>query len=199
MRLLLDYPAFRRQTGTTMQKSWQDLGLWFLGLLVMVLGAGFPIYLFHSEGAESLFGDVVYVLAGVQTDKTAQSIREVMKELRGFVGDKPVTHEELEKTVKNRALSLSGKWETAGAVLGSLSEIVQYDLPDDYYDNYARRIMNLDTTQIQRVAKKIINPDALTWVVVGDRQVIEDDLEALDMGPITLIDADGNVLEQQKQ
>ena len=65
MRLLLDYPAFRRQTGTTMQKSWQDLGLWFLGLLVMVLGAGFPIYLFHSEGAESLFGDVVYVLAGV--------------------------------------------------------------------------------------------------------------------------------------
>jgi len=48
-----------------MQKSWQDLALWFLGLLVMVLGAGFPIYLFHSEGVDSLFGDIVYVFAGV--------------------------------------------------------------------------------------------------------------------------------------
>ncbi|MGH8427209.1 MAG: hypothetical protein ACRES7_04410 [Gammaproteobacteria bacterium] len=48
-----------------MQKSWQDLGLWFLGVLVMLLGAGFPIYLFHTEGSDSLFGNIVYVLAGI--------------------------------------------------------------------------------------------------------------------------------------
>ncbi len=48
-----------------MEKSWQDLGLWFLGLLVMVLGIGFPISLFHTEGTDSIFGNIVYVLAGV--------------------------------------------------------------------------------------------------------------------------------------
>ena len=48
-----------------MEKIWQDLGLLFLGLLVMVLGIAFPIYLFHSEGADSIFGNIVYVLAGI--------------------------------------------------------------------------------------------------------------------------------------
>lgn len=48
-----------------MEKTWQDLGLWFLGLLVMVLGIAFPVSLFHTEGTDSMFGNVVYVLAGV--------------------------------------------------------------------------------------------------------------------------------------
>ncbi|MGH8224565.1 MAG: hypothetical protein ACRER1_00220 [Gammaproteobacteria bacterium] len=48
-----------------MHKSWQDLGLWFLGLLVMVIGALTPTYLFHAEGSDSLFGNIVYVLAGI--------------------------------------------------------------------------------------------------------------------------------------
>lgn len=48
-----------------MENTWQDFGLFFLGLLVMVLGFAFPIYLFHSEGADSIFGNVVYVFAGV--------------------------------------------------------------------------------------------------------------------------------------
>lgn len=48
-----------------MENVWQDFGLWCLGVLVMVLGIAFPIYLFHSEGMDSMFGNVVYVLAGV--------------------------------------------------------------------------------------------------------------------------------------
>lgn len=47
-----------------MLNFWQDFGMWFMGLLVMVLGAGFPTYLFHSEGITSLFGNVIYVIAG---------------------------------------------------------------------------------------------------------------------------------------
>ena len=48
-----------------MEKTWQDLGLWLLGMLVMVLGIAFPISLFHTEGTDSMFGNIVYVLAGV--------------------------------------------------------------------------------------------------------------------------------------
>ena len=48
-----------------MEKTWQDFGLWLLGLVVMVLGIVFPIVLFHIEGTDSLFGNVVYVFAGV--------------------------------------------------------------------------------------------------------------------------------------
>lgn len=47
-----------------MRKSWQDVGLWALGSLVMVLGIVFPVYLFKTEGCESIFGDAVFVIAG---------------------------------------------------------------------------------------------------------------------------------------
>ncbi len=48
-----------------MEKMWQDFGLWFLGLVVMVLGIVFLILLFHAEGTGSLFGNVIYVFSGV--------------------------------------------------------------------------------------------------------------------------------------
>lgn len=61
---LLDYGGSTAAV-SVMENVWQDFGLWFLGLLVMALGIAFPIYLFHSEGADSLFGNIVYVVAGV--------------------------------------------------------------------------------------------------------------------------------------
>ncbi|MBD3648335.1 MAG: insulinase family protein [Pseudomonadales bacterium] len=146
--------------------------------------------LFDARGQRTF-----YVYAGVQSDKTLESIQEVMQELGAFLGDEPVTGEELDKTIKNRALSLSGRWETAGAVLGTISEIVQYDLPDDYFDNYANKVRNLSTEDIDQAASQVIHPGAMTWVVVGDRASIEDELAKLGFGPVTLIDADGNVLE----
>lgn len=48
-----------------MQKSWSDFGLWLIGVAVMAIGAACPIYLFTSEGFDSLFGDIVYVIAGI--------------------------------------------------------------------------------------------------------------------------------------
>ncbi len=48
-----------------MQKSWSGFMLWFIGVSVMIIGAACPIYLFSSEGTASIFGDVVYVIAGI--------------------------------------------------------------------------------------------------------------------------------------
>lgn len=47
-----------------MRKSWQDVALWAVGSLVVVLGIVFPVYLFKTEGCESVFGDTVFVIAG---------------------------------------------------------------------------------------------------------------------------------------
>lgn len=48
-----------------MRSTWQDFGLWLVGLVVMVAGALTPTYLFQSEGSDSLFGNIIYVLAGI--------------------------------------------------------------------------------------------------------------------------------------
>lgn len=135
-----------------------------------------------------------YVLTSVQTDKTAESIQEVLKELRGYVSDQPTTEEELFKTVQRRTLSLSGRWETARSVLGDISQIVQYGLPDDYFTNYPAEVSRLKSTDIDQIARKLIYPESLVWIVVGDRAVIEPRLQELGLGRIHHIDTDGNML-----
>ena len=135
-----------------------------------------------------------YVITSVQTDKTCESVLEVMGELSRYVGNQPATAEELNKVILNNTLSLTGSWETAGSVLGSISQIVQYGLPDDYFRHYAQAVATLELPEVQRIANKLIDPTAMVWVVVGDRAQIETGLNALGYGDVILIDADGNKL-----
>ena len=43
-------------------------------------------------------------------------------------------------------------------------------------------------------AGKLVHPDALTWVVVGDLAKIEKPVRALNFGEVTMLDADGKVV-----
>jgi zinc protease len=133
--------------------------------------------------------------APVQTDKTMESMAEIRKELINYLGENPATEEEIAKVKDNNTLSLPGRWETAAAVLRDIGEIVAYDLPDTYWDTYADNVRNVSAAQIGIAAEKIIKPDNLTWVVVGDRAKIESRIRELELGEITFLDVDGNEVD----
>jgi zinc protease len=135
-----------------------------------------------------------YAIANVQSDKTAASLQELMKEINGFLTHAPITEEELAKAKKNSTLSLPGQWETGGAVLGSLAQMVQYDLADDYFDTYASNIRAVSKQEAEAAAKKVIFPNSLVWVVVGDKEKVQANLDALGYGKAILIDSEGNRL-----
>ena len=152
-----------------------------------------------SYGASSLFlgarGQRPFlVYAPVQTDKTAESMSEVIRELREVVDGRPATEAEVLQAKAGQTLTLSGRWETLGALGSSVAEIVQYDLDDDYYQRYADEVTALGTDRVARAAGEFVRPDNVVWVVVGDLSQIEDRVRALDLGPVSVIDADGNVV-----
>ncbi|NBC17680.1 MAG: insulinase family protein [Bacteroidetes bacterium] len=154
-----------------------------------------------SYGARSLLVDArgqrpFLVYAPVQTDKTAESIQEISAELQGILSGEPVTAAELEKAKKNQTLSLAGRWETNGAVGSSINQMVRFDLPEDYFDTYAEAVRSLSVDQVEAAAETVVHPDRLVWVVVGDREVIEPSIRELGISDITLIDGDGNVIEE---
>ncbi|MBX6365734.1 MAG: insulinase family protein [Gemmatimonadetes bacterium] len=130
--------------------------------------------------------------APVQTDKTTESVQELAKELKGILGPRPITPEEIDKAKRNLTLSLPGRWETGGAVAGDIGTIVRYGLSPDYFQTYADRINAVTPAQLAEAARTLVHPDHMVWVVVGDRQKIEAGLRSLNLGPIRLIDADGN-------
>lgn len=150
-----------------------------------------------SYGASSVVFDALgqrpfLAVAPVQTDKTAESIAELQKELGGILGENPPTAEELAKAKDNQTLTLPGRWETMGAVGSSIVEVVRFGLPDGYWDSYAERVRAVELQEVAAQAREQILPDHVVWVVVGDRAQIEEPIRALGLGEIQFIDADGN-------
>jgi len=134
------------------------------------------------------------VQAPVQSDRTTESVREVVAELNGVVGDRPITPEERDRGVRSGTLALPGLWETNAAVLQSLTEMEQFGLPDDHFDTLTERINGLTVEQLNNAARRVVRPESVIWVVVGDKASIEEGLRSLDLGPVYEIDADGRVL-----
>jgi zinc protease len=141
---------------------------------------------------QDALGQRPYLLyAPVQTDKTAESVAEVLKEVKAVIGDKPLSQAEIAKIKANDVRSLPGSYETAGAVLGALTENALYGRPDDYVATLKQRTEAQTDDNVRAAAKEVIKPQALTWVVVGDLSKIEQPVRALDLGEVTILDADG--------
>ncbi len=133
-------------------------------------------------------------IAPVQTDKTKESLAEMNKEVRGILGDHAVTDEELARIQANETLSLPGSRETLDSVGASITDLLQYGLPDDYYETYAGKVRALKTGDVADAAKTVIHPDNFIWVVVGDRAKIEAGIRELNFAEIRFLDADGKPL-----
>ncbi|MFN2563398.1 MAG: M16 family metallopeptidase [Gemmatimonadaceae bacterium] len=131
------------------------------------------------------------VMAPVQTDKTKESLHEVVTELRAVVGDRPMTAQEIAAAKDRNTKRLAGRWETSAAVARALAEIVTYRLPDDYYATYASRVRGTTEPQVNRAARTFVETDKLLWVVIGDRAKIEAGIKELNLGDVVLLDADG--------
>ena len=133
--------------------------------------------------------------APVQTDRTADSLKELTREYNEFLSTQPARQEELDKNVRNSVNSLPGQFETSGAVLGSLLNNQRFGRPDDYVTTLSEQYRSLNLENVQAAAEEVIHPGSLTWMIVGDREKIEAQLEGLDLGPVSIMDTDGNILE----
>jgi zinc protease len=144
-------------------------------------GAGSRFSMYRSPGA-------FVALAGVQSDKTAESVREFFHEFNGML--KPIPDDETAKGRNYVALGLPSDFETAGDMAARLAELFVYGLPDDYYATLVSRVLAVTPADLLAVAKKHITPDRFVIVVVGDRATIEGPLRALNLGPIRIMSAD---------
>jgi zinc protease len=139
-----------------------------------------------------------FAYAPVQTDKTAEAMLEIQKELQGIVSGKPITPDELSRAQASLTLTMPGGLETMGALAGAIGDIVTFALDDRYYDTFADRVRAQSIDSLAAAARETIKPEHLVWVVVGDRSKIEPAVRRLNLGEVHLIDADGKALGANK-
>ncbi len=129
--------------------------------------------------------------AAVQSDKTVESLGELKREIAAFAsGATPVTAAEVAKVRAANTLSLPGAYETNSAVMLQVSSDQRYGRPADYILQYKAR-NDAMTPALTQAAAKALDPDALTWVVVGDLSKIEQPIRDLKIGQVQVIDNDG--------
>jgi zinc protease len=128
---------------------------------------------------------------GVQTDKTAESMVEIQKELREVLTTRKPDEAELKFAKDSIAIALPGSNETSTEIAGSYGEILTFGLKDSYWNDFVGDLTALTPADINASAGKLVHPDALTWVVVGDLAKIEKSVRALNLGEVTILDADG--------
>jgi zinc protease len=147
----------------------------------------------YTYGATSLFdmrsaaGPFV-AAAGVQTDKTADALKEFFNELNAIT--RPIPADELARAKSYVSLRFPSGFETTGDISTRLEQALVYHLPDDYFSTYVQKIGAVTVSEAQRVAAKYIQPARLAVVIAGDRAAIEPGIRALNLGPITILKVD---------
>ena len=152
-----------------------------------------------SYGARTVLRDAraqrpFLAIAPVQTDKTKESMVEINKEFRGIVGEHSIGDAELKKIQANETLKEPGSRETLDQLGQAVIDIVQFALPDDYYETYGAKVNALQIVDVNGAAKQLVHPDNLIWIVVGDRSKIESGVKELNLGEFHLMNADGKVM-----
>jgi len=123
---------------------------------------------------------VPYVVAApVQADRTADSIRELRRDIREFLTTKGITDEEMERTIANRIKQLPGQFETSTAVLSAMASNALYGRPDNYYELLADQYRAQSKATLDASLREAVDPSAFVWVVVGDAAKVRPQLKRL--------------------
>jgi predicted Zn-dependent peptidase len=123
--------------------------------------------------------------AGVQTDKTAESLTEFFNELEAI--RERISDDELLKAKNYLALRFPGSFETIEDLAGRLEELAIYGLPQRYFNDYTANINAVTAAAVQRAAQEHLRLDNLSVVVAGDLERIGPAVRALELGPVRVI------------
>jgi len=135
-----------------------------------------------------------YAYAPVQTDKTVESLREVRRELEEVIGKRALSADEVAFARDSLVRSLPGENETAAELAGSYTTVLTYGLPDTYWNDYVAKVESLEPDSVNAAARRLVHPQALTWIVVGDLARIEQPIRDLGWAKVEVLDANGKKL-----
>lgn len=124
----------------------------------------------------------------MRTEVTEGALAEFFREVRR-IRDERVPAAELEASKRAIVASFALSLEQPTRVLGFAMTRKEYGFPSDYWDTYPVKIMAVTADDVQRVARKYLNPDALQLVVVGDANKIKAVLQQY--GKVEVFDSNG--------
>jgi zinc protease len=176
----------------------------YLPMVVLnyILGGGPAARLFlnlreekgYTYGVYSDFTALQYpgpwsVGGNMRTEVTADALGEFFYEIRR-IREQKVGEAELAAARRAISASFALSLEQPSRVLNFAVTREIYGLPEDYWETYPAQIMLVSADDVQRVARKYLDPEKMQIVAVGDGNKIRAALEKY--GPVEVYDNNGH-------
>ncbi len=131
-----------------------------------------------------------YVSTSVATENTANALKEILAELNGI--KKGVTPEEVEFAKSSLIRKFPSNFETYKQIASNLIGYVIHQLPEDYFNTYIANVKAVSIDNVNSTAQKYILPDRTVIVIVGNKEILKDELTKLGSIEVVEVDFNGN-------
>lgn len=123
------------------------------------------------------------VSTAVRSDVTAAAVTEILTEI-DRICEADVSEKELSLARDYLAGVFPIRFETTAAIASAIATQESFNLDPRYYDEYRDRIAAVTVADVRRVAERVLDPQRLQVLLVGDPQMIRGPIEALDLGEV---------------
>lgn len=121
-------------------------------------------------------GQMLLIRTQVQSRRTAEAILAIRGHLESVKGGKPISADELRLAKDTLTLALPLEWETDEGIANAIATSVRRGLPDGAIEKYVMDVRAVTKEQVEQAARQILLPDAMVWLIIGDRSKVESQL-----------------------
>ncbi len=125
----------------------------------------------------------------VQTEVTADAIRESLKEIDDLRARRPATSDEIALARASITRGYPRGFETAQQVARGVAQLALHGLPDSYFEEFVPRVESVTEADVSRVAAQYLDLARMVTLVVGDHDRVAPSLGALNLGEPMVLSA----------
>jgi predicted Zn-dependent peptidase len=128
------------------------------------------------------------VAASLQSDRLAEALEDLRREVEGLLGDRPPTPGELDDARRSLIEGQAKHFETPSALVARYAALFLHDLPPDHHAGFADRLDAVTLTSLEAAAARHVDPNRFAIVVVADASRVVEGLEGLGWAEVERFD-----------
>nr|WP_246206089.1 pitrilysin family protein [Fulvivirga aurantia] len=133
--------------------------------------------------------------SSVKTNVTPESVQTFKSVLEEYMTNYDAA--ELEKAKTALIRQEARDYETLNDKLDILQQISTYDLPEDFVRQNQKALKDYSVEDMKSIMNKYMNPEEMTYIIVGDAKTQLDGVEKLNIAPVVKVDSDGNPIDKK--
>ncbi len=149
-------------------------------------GLAYSVYSYFQIGRQ--LKKMFIASSETKSDSTVEVVSLMLKLIEDM-RDKPVSTEELELAKKSLVNSFVFAFSDSHSIVSRKVRLDYYGYAEGYLENYQRDIDSVTIADVQRVARKYLQPEQMQIVLVGNNQLYLDKIKNLGL-PVVSIDLD---------